>query len=729
VEAPAAPSKVPTWLAKAAPVLGGLAILLLGMGLGAAWERLMIHELLPVISNVAVPFLSGVGAVLVPLIVGVFVLKRVYSQRVASKEAAEAKELVGQELERALSVWVYRKSEPDWEAGRAERLKRLRELAMAAGKVGMAALGLRSAVSLLAVVLGGTLAFASLIASYLQIERLGEQNGLIRLQTRLTLQDQESQVLRSQADAAYEQIAGILLNMDSTEQAQIFALKQIPEAMRLAVPRERPTGSGGVETVVDFPNLERLRGVLRAFMRQDRAMHALRRAGVVKQGLQTSSVPWGDFVREVFAQGEVSDTLIEVLHRLGPAEAAHPKASLWAVTPAPETSTLPQPRPPPVEVASSEIPNREGRPRTVLIYELSHIDPSEFPGLQLPFLFSNVFRTGERQVGKYQVRFPAKVALNGARLDGAKLPGVDLTDAKMLGVSLRNAILVDSSLVRATLAAADVRGAILSGAKLHALQAEGAWFQGAVLRDAQLWGARLTSARFEAAILNSAQLNGAELQNVRMNGALLNFAQLLGANLRSADLTGILAQGADFSKAALLQMSLVGADLSMARFHGAYMDSADLRGANLSRAQFQAMELQLKSLEVNDHKGHPVSVLASEGTIVSVGPAELVSAIANSEAKVGRGEIWRVPSFEKSAVRWVTEIWDTEEVIVGRLGWAQGEPDALPADFEQVVVPRLRRELPGPDTNLAGANFEGVKLGPAWRAALAARASALNRGP
>jgi uncharacterized protein YjbI with pentapeptide repeats len=709
----------PAWLGRVAPVLGGLAILLLGIGLGAAWERLLMHELLPLVSSVAVPFLAGVGTVLVPLIVGLFVLKRVWAQRLAAKELGEARELVGQELERALSVWVYEKRDPAWEEGRAERLKRLRELVMAGAKVGAAALGLRSSVALLAVVLGGTVAFASLLVSYMQISRLDRQNRLIEVQNQLTVQDQESQALRSQADAAYEQLAGILLDMESTEQAQIFALERIPEAMRMAVPRAKPSsGEVRVEVAVDFPNLERLRGVLRAFMRQDRAFQALRRAGVVKPGQSVRSVAWEDFEREVAAQGEVSDALVEVLHRLGPEDPAASQEALWTVVPGPATSTLPKPRPPPAAVRHEAAPKTAAvaGESTVAWYEFMHLEPNDLRGVQLPFLFA---RTAASE-GLRRVRFPARVVLNGARLDGANLEEVDLTGALLEGASLRRAKLRNALLVRATLDFADLRDANLLDARLHAAQAHPAWFQGSFLARAQLWGAGLSNASFEGANLVDAELNGANLGSARMNGAQLRGAQFVGARLEGARLSAVDARGADFTNAHLRGTSFVDADLGQALFHDASLEGGDLRGARLVAARFQAATLRLKTLEVLDWRGNPVRVRTETGDPVSVGAAR-VYVPEGAEVRIGRADVWRVPAFEKAGIRWLVGNWGVDPAAIERLGWEEAEPKALPPDFEQEVVPRLRRQ-PTLETNLTDANFEGVALSPALRAALGARA-------
>jgi hypothetical protein len=76
---------------------------------------------------------------------------------------------------------------------------------------------------------------------------------------------------------------------------------------------------------------------------------------------------------------------------------------------------------------------------------------------------------------------------------------------------------------------------------------------------------------------------------------------------------------------------------------------------------------------------------------------------------MGRADIWRVPAFEKAAIGWLMGNWHLTPAEVDRLGWADAEPGALPSDFEREVVSRLRRQQTS-DTNLSGANFEGVKL-------------------
>jgi hypothetical protein len=117
-----------------------------------------------------------------------------------------------------------------------------------------------------------------------------------------------------------------------------------------------------------------------------------------------------------------------------------------------------------------------------------------------------------------------------ARLAGADLSGLSLSEVRLDGADLTDADLSDCLLVRANLNQARIRGSNLAGADL-------------------------TSARLVHADLTNANLRGADMNHVKARGAVLSGADLTGANL----------DGADLSKASLKGAALTGSSRSGAK--------------------------------------------------------------------------------------------------------------------------------------------------------------------
>jgi hypothetical protein len=117
-----------------------------------------------------------------------------------------------------------------------------------------------------------------------------------------------------------------------------------------------------------------------------------------------------------------------------------------------------------------------------------------------------------------------RVEFSGAKLAGAELCHMDLTEAKL-------------------------DEAHLVGADLSKGQLKGASFRGADLTDASCWRCKGTRAVFEGARLVRCNLRWAVLQRANLRDADLEAADLSSANLRGADLTGAILAGADLSGA------------------------------------------------------------------------------------------------------------------------------------------------------------------------------------
>lgn len=145
-------------------------------------------------------------------------------------------------------------------------------------------------------------------------------------------------------------------------------------------------------------------------------------------------------------------------------------------------------------------------------------------------------------------------------LDGAVIPGIDLSGLRLLG-----------SFDRCVLRGASLRGADLSGADL---------------RKALLDGADLSEC-----IAIGTKLARLDLRNVRLDGARFDDADLARVNLAGMTIRGLRAPRANFADADLSATRCHGADLRGARFTGARLavfdaEGADLRDADLRRATF-----------------------------------------------------------------------------------------------------------------------------------------------
>jgi uncharacterized protein YjbI with pentapeptide repeats len=179
--------------------------------------------------------------------------------------------------------------------------------------------------------------------------------------------------------------------------------------------------------------------------------------------------------------------------------------------------------------------------------------------------------------------------LRGANLNGASLAGADLRNAWLGCVGAPDKVqnlargLCTSAraadFLRARLDAAKLAGIDLQGARLDEAQLEGADLSRAILSGATFARARLARALLHGAAMQGAGLAQANLQGADFAGARLQLADFTAAKLQAANLTGATLDGAMFKQA-----DLDGADLRTARLYGADFSEAKLGGADLSGA-------------------------------------------------------------------------------------------------------------------------------------------------
>ena len=179
----------------------------------------------------------------------------------------------------------------------------------------------------------------------------------------------------------------------------------------------------------------------------------------------------------------------------------------------------------------------------------ANIDNASFSGTDLSGAWlqcadlNELLKTDDR--GEARCTSARSAVFSRAKLDGARMNGIDLTSAK-----LDDARLDAAELSYAKLTGADFSSAVLDKADMTGgISAEGAQFliasmQGTDLNGAQLQGADFSSANMQAANLSYAHLQGTMLKDAQLDAAAFHQAHLAGASFSGASVTG-----ADFSGA------------------------------------------------------------------------------------------------------------------------------------------------------------------------------------
>jgi len=220
-------------------------------------------------------------------------------------------------------------------------------------------------------------------------------------------------------------------------------------------------------------------------------------------------------------------------------------------------------------------------------------------------------------------RDPVLPHLNGAYLEGASWPEIDLSDAILGGADLTAANLAGATLDGARAAGTSLRHALLRGASLNRLLAvradlehanvSNATSHSALLGRANLVHANLEDADFTAAIFQGATLTGAcfrraNLHKADFRHAVVGNADFTEANLEQAclehaKLAEACLSGARLAGANLLQCDLEGVDLPDAQFEGATLTGALLSASRMPRANFRKADLQSTGLADIDWEG------------------------------------------------------------------------------------------------------------------------------
>ena len=339
------------------------------------------------------------------------------------------------------------------------RLGRVRPAARELVLLGVAMVFRVMAMSSLFAVLGGAISFAVFLATYLQVERMGEQNTLLRAQNDFVQAELRAVYEQSNVDAALSVAAQrqtIVLGLMNAVDAEISLRK---EARMQADGLDEPSAAGEREVRLSAGMYRRI----------TRTLAQLQPYYAVEPIL-------GEVVEiEVGAGAEGAARRVRLLHRVSTALRS------------PEQEML------------------------VRFLEGSHVDLSQVI-LRRAFLEGADLRELEL----------AKIDLSEARLAGAALAGADLSGAYLEGATLGGASLERAILVKAKLGGADLRRAQLGGADLSGASLGGADLTLAELRAATLDKANLEGASLAGADLKDADLLQVKLKDADLTGADLS---------------------------------------------------------------------------------------------------------------------------------------------------------------------------------------------------------------
>ena len=343
--------------------------------------------------------------------------------------------------------------------------------------------------------------------------------------------------------------------------------------------------------------------------------------------------------------------------------------------------------------------------------------------------------------------------------------GVRLNRLSQAGLNLSGATVLDANLRDLAQRSADaLRGANLAGIDLGAAEGGRPDLCGLDLSEANLSGAQLNQADLTGALLARADLSNARLDGALLTGVDLGEARLFGANFTEANLAGaasVCADGGPLPRRVGEAANLAAADLSSANFTGArFSDASYTNVVNVRRAAdiFRLFAWESgREIPDNDAAGREQSIFVNNCNTIQrvemsvvidhtwIGDLE-VSLIGPDDTGVmlhnrGGGNTDNLkgsypttlhPAEEIGAFEgrpgnggWRLKVSDNAGQDEGYLlGWSLrltclSAPDqpGLPASAHQACEasagPRVNLERAVfAQTNLSGANMNGVDLGP-----------------
>jgi len=325
--------------------------------------------------------------------------------------------------------------------------------------------------SLLAV-LGGAISFAVFLATYLQVERMGEQNELLKVQNELVRAEMRALSEQSNIDIALSVAAQrqtIALELMSAIDAELAQLTQLEgdnsRARRLSPGMYRRIRRTLAQLQPYYP-VEALTD------EQAAAFAALSAALPTAPGSSDRPAPDG----ALSAAPQLPAVLVR--HRLSP------------VLRSPEQEML------------------------VRFLEGSHVDLSQV-----------ILRRARLNHSELRELELAKIDLAAARFERSDLSGTDLSGANLEGASFQDATMERTLLLGAKLARADLQRARLVRADLS----------DAALTGADLTLADLRAATLDKAVLDGASLAGVDLKDADLFRVKLSDTDLTGADLSAVN--------------------------------------------------------------------------------------------------------------------------------------------------------------------------------------------------
>jgi len=426
------------------------------------------------------------------------------------------------------------------------------------------------------------------IAHQQEILKLADQNRLMQVQQRF-------EMTADSAARQLDEVSSILLDPDSSVGGQVYALRQAKRAMTAEVVALRLPESSKAEirTEYYYPNISRVRNVIRQYMKHDRVGRTLKENGFSIE--ENNRIPEGG-MDALVKLGPASTQLLRTLEELG-AEVVDGDKSLGTIW---NFQVENSPFDEPLRIV--EASPQQGR------VDLKHIPASDWKFCQIPYAF-----LGEDSHELATCKNPELVL---AQLQGCRIHGWNMGGANARGIQLQGAHLGDieaensdfsygqlsksfiqnANLKNCWFESADIVGADLTGSKMHGTNLQFANLSGADLSAcefyyANFWladlsgvsaglakfnGARGHESTWTGAHLQGVSFQNADLSNAVMHGAFLMFSNFQHANLRGAEMQLVDLSGTDMR----------GANLKSARLNGAYLVQTDLRGTNLANSDF-----------------------------------------------------------------------------------------------------------------------------------------------
>ncbi len=429
---------------------------------------------------------SGLMLLVVALLVGAIVGHYLYEyhrkklQDQTGNSLAQAGEAI-QDLGGTMLQWMSRRDEtliPEIQS----KVGTMGPLARRASQLGVAFIFRVMAFSTLLAVLGGVVSFAVFLASYMQVERMGEQNTLLEAQTELL--NQQSEVLREQNAMIKAQL------LDSERSGQVRIALNIA-TQRQAMVRELMSA---LATEVD--QVKRMPDIIRPTPPQSARRHG--------QSIRLSD---GTYAR-----------LLSTFGHLHPYRGLDPETHDLDATPSsPEQAELLrfllalQ-----VDLHDVELGVADLRHASLRYSEFQVSNPdlgdANLSSADLSFSrFGNTRLAGANLRGaNLSLAIAQRVDIHDADLHGAVLARADLTRANLLGADLGEADLRQTALSRANLSGTDLTGADIALAdfrrtNITAEQAQKAEHWWLARYDDEVCGDLGMSPDLQAAVLKASQ--------------------------------------------------------------------------------------------------------------------------------------------------------------------------------------------------------------------------------